>query len=165
MSTTWTASTLQTVVVYYEDSLGNVGHSRFHAAPGATSGQIQAIVNAFQALSDLSIISYELLTTYVASGQPAANPFGSSHPFATLQEELRLEFSAGPNVPVTRTTIFGPIASELQTDTHSNINLNPAATGVSTMTTAAVAAMVNSGGNAVTQLIYGRLYGKRHKRI
>lgn len=161
---TYTASVLDRLTIYYIDADGDEAHSSVHIDAGASDANCQALVAAFQALTDLSIDKYERSVTTNITGQAAASAQGTGHEFASTKADMRLLWEAGADSPVTKDTLFGPKESVVTLDDRGNFILNLAASGVSALVAAAIAVMVDTKGTPVTLLKDGRMEIKHRKR-
>ncbi len=162
MALGYVAAATEKITVHFQDIGKNNGHSTFHVASGAADADIQAVVAAFEGLTNCLITAYTRETTTQVTG---ANPAVaiSVNPLAGIQNELRVEFACGAGNSFTRTTIFGPLNTPLEQDSEGNNVLDLTNALAIALKNAGKAVMVNAGNQPATDLEYGRVYGRRRK--
>ena len=149
----WVADAYDEVTIKTLDQTGQGKTSSIRVAAATSDADIQAIIAAEQAGSNGSLASYvrhKGMTDDAAAAPVTFDP--SVNPLNLLSTALDCEFSCGPSVQPTRTSILCPSNAHLIAGNRDKLVLDPTSSVFTNLQAAAVAAMVNTGGDAVATL-------------
>lgn len=149
----WNASEEDIVGVRYVDETGQGKESKVRVDSGTSEATIQTLISRFQEESNASIQSYTRHKVYTNDAAPAPVAFDPEvNPLNALSNALDLEFSCGPAVQHTSTSILAPSNTDLILGSFDKLRLDPDSTGFTNIQSAAIACMVNTGGDPVVTL-------------
>lgn len=149
------------LVIVCLDAQGDRTHTTVHIDSAATAAEIQAYVDAMQAMSRGSIVMTERIVTTVNASAGAATPYNATTaPYASNSVAAKLAWSAGVSSPRTYNSLFAPLETDVTTDLDGNLILDMVGAHGAALLAAAQAVMRND----INQVVVSSLSSKLHIR-
>lgn len=159
----WAAGNTDKVAVVFTDTLGQTKTVFFLVSPSASDADIQALIAAMQAQSDMSIQKYSREVTQVDDSPQAAVAFGPGHNYALLTMALQLNETCGPDTENTRLSILGPSETGIIKGPRDKATLDPTSANYAALKTAAVAVQINTDLDAVADIKSSQIQTRKNK--
>lgn len=140
-------ATTDTVKVSFTDNSGDVATASFSVLPAATDGDIEALIDEMQALSDLKIFQWARVIEHSYADATGPEALGTGNAFADDKAQLVLKFhSANPKQVITA-SIPGPIEDAI---TKNDLSADLTQTQVAAACTALATFLTTREGEAAT---------------